>query len=146
MHSISEAISSTLFNLLIAWRKTGYGEWMLWMVGNEFYYVETMKMECNWKSNWIVSSMETKKLTKPPRKLVDNSSLFLKTNNIILKIFYILWITVLDNYSSIFSSILLYFRILDSCMIFMVFECNFTYWHIYIHIFIQDKMTYLYKW
>ena len=66
---------------MIAWRKTGYGEWMLWMVGNEFYYVETMKMECNWKSNWIVSSMETKKLTKPPRKLVDNSSLFLKTNN-----------------------------------------------------------------
>ena len=30
------------------------------MVGNEFYDVVRIKMRCNWKSNWSVSSMETK--------------------------------------------------------------------------------------
>ena len=33
---------------------------MLWMMGNAFYDVETMKMKGNWISDWAVSFMETK--------------------------------------------------------------------------------------
>ena len=35
---------------------------MVWMMGNEFYDVVTMKIKFNWKSNWTLSFMETKRL------------------------------------------------------------------------------------
>ena len=35
---------------------------MVWMMGNEFYDVVTMKIQFNWKSNWTLSFMETKRL------------------------------------------------------------------------------------
>ena len=43
--------------------------------GNAFYDVVTMKMKCNWESNWTVSFMETEKLAKASRKVADNSTL-----------------------------------------------------------------------
>ena len=42
--------------------------------GKWIYYVVTMKMKWNWKSNWTVSFMETLKLAKAARKEVDNST------------------------------------------------------------------------
>ena len=38
------------------------------MMGNKFYYVVTMKMNCNLKYNCTVACMDTKKLAKVAMK------------------------------------------------------------------------------
>ena len=42
------------------------------MTGNTLYDVVTMKMKCNWKYNWTVSFVETKKISKIGKKLGYN--------------------------------------------------------------------------
>ena len=37
---------------------------MLWMMGDEFYDVVTIKIKSNWKSNWTISLMETQNYRK----------------------------------------------------------------------------------
>ena len=59
VYQISEAKSSTPFICWCDLIKTDDGEWMLWMMVNEFYDVVTMKMKFNWKYDWTLSFMET---------------------------------------------------------------------------------------
>ena len=50
------------------------GECYKWW-GNEFYDVVTIDMKYNWKPNWTVSFIETKKPAKAARESADISTL-----------------------------------------------------------------------